>query len=267
MLKAKGLEYEEHGHGEAVLLIHGAFISDALSLIACEAALTERNRVIWYRRRGYGGSDPVSAPFSIAEQAGDAQALLEHLGVEWAHVVGHSGGGVIATELALQAPQLVRSLVVLEPAIMPPPIVAVFPEMLAPARKAYLSGDAGGGVDAFMNVIGGDPDWRNQLGKTLPAGPEQADKDAHVTFDVDLPEISEWVFDADRASRLSLPVCFVFGNESGPMGEAARDHFLSLVPQAESVELPGLDHSMCTEGPALVAEAVVKFLARQRDTA
>ncbi len=133
MLKAKGLEYEEHGHGEAVLLIHGAFISDALSLIACEAALTERNRVIWYRRRGYGGSDPVSAPFSIAEQAGDAQALLEHLGVEWAHVVGHSGGGVIATELALQAPQLVRSLVVLEPAIMPPPIVAAFPEMLAPA--------------------------------------------------------------------------------------------------------------------------------------
>ena len=265
MLKAKGLEYEEHGQGEPVLLIHGAFISDALSLVAREPALTERYRTIWYRRRGYGGSDPVSPPFSIAQQAGDAQALLEHLGVERAHVVGHSGGGVIATELALQAPQLVRSLVVLEPAIMPPPIVAAFPEMLAPAREAYLSGDAGGGVDSFMNMIGSDPDWRNQLAKTLPAGPEQADKDAHVTFDVDLPQISEWVFDGERASRLSLPVCFVFGNESGR--EAARDHFLSLVPQAESVELPGLDHSMCTEGPALVAEAVVKFLARQPDTA
>ena len=36
MLKAKGLEYEEHGQGEAVLLIHGAFISDALSLVARE---------------------------------------------------------------------------------------------------------------------------------------------------------------------------------------------------------------------------------------
>ena len=85
MLKAKGLEYEEHGQGEPVLLIHGAFISDALSLVAREAALTERHRAIWYRRRGYGGSDPVSAPFSIAEQAGDAQALLEYLGVEQAH--------------------------------------------------------------------------------------------------------------------------------------------------------------------------------------
>ena len=262
MHKAKGLEYEEHGQGEPVLLIHGAFISDALSLVAREAALTERNRVIWYRRRGYGGSDPVSPPFSIAEQAGDARTLLAHLGVEHAHVVGHSGGGVIATELALQAPQLVRSLVVLEPAIMPPPVVAMFPEMLTPAREAYLSGNPGGGVDAFMNMISSDPLWRDQLAKSLPSGPEQADKDAHVTFDVDLPQISEWVFDDERARRLSMPVCYVFGNESGPMIEAARDHFLSLVPKAEEVQLPGLDHSMCTEGPASVAGAVAEFLAR-----
>ena len=263
MLKAEGLEYELHGQGDPVLLIHGAFISDALSPVAREPALTERYRTIWYRRRGYGGSDPVSPPFSIAQQAGDAQALLERLGVERAHVVGHSGGGVIATELALQAPQLVRSLVVLEPAIMPPAIVAAFPEMLAPAREAYLSGNVGGGVDLFVNMIDGDPDWRNQLAKKLPAGPEQADKDAHVSFDVDLPQILEWVFDADRASRLSPPVLYVFGSESGPLIETLRDHFLSLVPKAEEVRLPGLDHSMCTEGPALVAEAVAEFLARQ----
>ena len=48
-----------------------------------------------------------------------------------------------------------------------------------------------------------------------------------------------------------------------PMIEAARDNFLSLVPKAEEVQLPGLDHSMCTEGPALVAKAVAEFLARQ----
>ncbi len=263
MLKAKGLEYEEHGQGEPVLLIHGAFISDALCLVAREAALAKRYRVIWYRRRGFGGSDPVSPPFSIAEQAGDAQALLAHLGVKRAHVVGHSGGGVIATQLALQAPQLVRSLVVLEPAILPPALAAAFPEMLAPAMEAYRSGNVGGAVDLFMNMVAPEPDWRTELAKTLPAGPEQADRDAHVTFDVDLPQIPEWVFGGDRASRLSLPVCYVFGIESGPMIEALRDHFLSLVPKAEEVRLPGLDHSMCTEGPALVAEAVAEFLARQ----
>lgn len=263
MLKAKGLEYEEHGQGEPVLLIHGAFISDALSLVAREAALAERNRVIWYRRRGYGGSDPGSAPFSIAEQAGDAQALLAHLGIEQAHVVGHSGGGVIATELALQAPKLVRSLAVLEPAIFPPALAEAFVEMLAPAMEAYRSGNVGGAVDLFMNIVAPEPDWRGELAKTLPAGPEQADNDAPVTFGVELVKFAEWVFDGDRASRLSPPVVYVWGSESGPLIEDLRDHFLSLVPKAESVELPGVNHSMNTKAPGLVAGAVAEFLARQ----
>ncbi len=263
MLKARGLEYEEHGQGEPVLLIHGAFISDALSLIAREPVLTERNRVIWYRRRGYGGSEPVSPPFSIAEQAGDAQALLAHLGVKRAHVVGHSGGGVIATQLALQAPQLVRSLVVLEPPIMPPPLAAAVPEMLVPIMEAYRSGDVPGAVDLFMNMVAPEPDWRSELAKTLPAGPEQADRDAPVTFDEHLPQITEWVLDGDRASRLSPPVVYVWGSESGPMIEAGRDHFLALVPKALSVELSGVDHSMNTSDPGLVAGAVAEFLARQ----
>ncbi len=114
-----------------------------------------------------------------------------------------------------------------------------------------------------MKLVGSEPDWRTELAKTLPAGPEQADNDAPVTFDVDLPQVPEWVFDADRARRLSLPVVYVWGSESGPMIQAARDHFLSLVPKAQSVELPGVDHSMNTSDPGLVAGAVAEFLARQ----
>jgi pimeloyl-ACP methyl ester carboxylesterase len=263
MRKAKGIEYEEHGQGEPVLLIHGAFISDALSLVAREPALAERNRVIWYRRRGYGGSEPGSAPFSIAEQARDAQALLAHLGVEQAHVVGHSGGGVIATELALQAPKLVRSLAVLEPAIFSPALAEAFPVMLEPAMEAYRSGNVGGAVDLFMDMVAPAPDWRGDLAKVLPAGPEQADNDAPVTFDAELADFAGWAFDGERASRLSGPVVYVWGSESGPLIEALRDHFLSLVPKAESVELPGVDHSMNTQNPKLVAGAIAEFLARQ----
>ena len=212
----------------------------------------------------YGGSDPVSPPFTMADQAASARALLAELGIERAHIVGHSGGGVIATELSLQAPDLARSLIVLEPAILPPPIAAAFPEMLRPAREAYESGDPGAGVDAFINIIGGDPNWRTELLRTLPDGPVRADQDAHVTFDVDLDEINSFVFNEERASRLSLPVCYVFGSESGPMMEAAMDHFVSVLPKAEVVRLPGLDHGMCTEGPAQVAEAVARFIWQGR---
>ena len=263
MLKAKGLEYEEHGQGEPVLLIHGGFISDALSLVAREAALTERHRVIWYRRRGHGGSKSQSGEFSIAEQARDAQALLAHLGVERAHVVGHSGGGVIAIELALQAPQLVRSLVVLEPAIFPPPLAKAFPAMIAPAMEAYRSGNIGAAVDLFMDMVAPEPDWRAELAKALPDGPKQADNDAPTTFEAELLRFPEWIFDSDRASRLACPIAYLWGSESGELIETLRDHFLSLVPKAASVELPGVNHSMNTKDPALVAGAIAEFLAHQ----
>jgi pimeloyl-ACP methyl ester carboxylesterase len=263
MRKANGVEYEEHGQGDAVLLIHGAFISDALSLVAREPALAEHNRVIWYRRRGYGGSETGSVPFSITEQAKDAQELLAHLGVKRAHVVGHSGGGVIATELALQSPELVRSLVVLEPAIFPPALAEAFPQMLAPAMDEYRSGNVGAAVDLFMNLVAPEPDWRTEVAKVLPTGPEQADTDAPVTFDVELAKFADWAFDDERASHLSPPVIYAWGSNSGPLIEALKDHFLALVPTAETIELPGVNHSMNTQNPALVAGAVAAFLARQ----
>ena len=122
MLKAKGLEYETSGDGEAVLLIHGALIADSFLPLTREAALADRYRLIRYRRRGHGGSDPMPVGCSIEQQAQDALALLTHLGVARAHVIGHSGGGVIAVQLAIEAPSLVHSLVLLEP------ILAVRPD-------------------------------------------------------------------------------------------------------------------------------------------
>jgi pimeloyl-ACP methyl ester carboxylesterase len=261
VLKAAGLEYEEHGQGEPVLLIHGAFVSDALSLVAREAALAGRYRVIWYRRRGYGGSDPLAGPFSIAEQAADAEALLAQLGEESAHVVGHSGGGVIATELALQSPGAVRSLTVLEPAIFPPPLAAAFPQMIGPAIEAFEAGKVGEAVDLFMAMVAPAPDWRGDLAKVLPAGPGQANTDAAVTFR-ELAGFSAWTFDSERASRLVCPMLYGWGTNSGPLIEQLRDNFLALAPDTESVELPGVDHSMNTQDPPLVAGAIAEFLAR-----
>ena len=118
MLKAEGLEYESHGEGEPVLLIHGSHVADAFLPLTREAALADRYRLIRYHRRGFAGSDPHSGPFSVEEQAQDALALVKHLGLERAHVVGHSYGAVTAVQLALDAPRAVHSLVLLEPPLM-----------------------------------------------------------------------------------------------------------------------------------------------------
>ncbi len=137
MLKAEGLEYELHGDGEAVLLIHGGHIADAFLPLMREPALADPYRLVRYRRRGFAGSDPHSGPFRIEEQAQDALALIKYLGLERAHVVGHSYGGAIAVQLALEAPSLVQSLVLLEPAIFPAETASAVDEMMAPSFEAY----------------------------------------------------------------------------------------------------------------------------------
>ena len=175
MLKAEGFEYEANGAGEAVLLIHGSHIADAHAPLMREAALAERYRLIRYHRRGFAGSARMTGAFSIERQAQDALALLTHLGVERAHVVGHSYGGAIGLQLAIDAPSRVRSLVVLEPAIMGPDTSAAFFEAAAPIFAAYGAGDHAKAVDLFLTAVSA-PDWRSVVEHTVPGGPEQAEK-------------------------------------------------------------------------------------------
>ena len=261
MLKAKGLEYETSGDGEAVLLIHGALVADSFLALTREAALADRYRLIRYRRRGHGGSDPVPAAFSIEQQAKDAQALMTHLGVSRAHVIGHSGGGVIALQLAIEAPSLVHSLVVLEPATMPPDMVSAFAEKTAPIVEAHRSGDPRRAVDQWMNEVRVGTDWRTMLANSVPGGAEQAERDAATFFGVDFPAFREWSLDRE-ASRIRQPVLFVIGSESGPLFEAVKKYFLSLIPHAEEALVPGVDHAMQMHDPKLVAARIADFLSR-----
>ena len=90
------LEYEVQGSGEPVVFIHGALIADTFSPLTAEPILRDRFRLIRYSRRGHAGSSKDDGPLSIARGAADCLALMRSLDAEPAHVVGHSGGGVIA---------------------------------------------------------------------------------------------------------------------------------------------------------------------------
>jgi len=264
MRRAIKIEYEEYGQGDPVLLIHGAFVCDALSLLAQEPALADRYRTIWYRRRGYAGSRAAAEGFSVEAQARDAEDLLRHLGVERAHVVGHSGGGLIATQLALQSPARVRSLVLNEPAIFPPALAEAFPQLMTPAFEAFEAGDIPGAVDHFMGVVSPGVDWSAELEAAFPGGPKQADENARVVFEEELTRFAGWRFDEAAARRLRAPVAYICGGDSSPLIEGMRDYFCSLVPRAERMKLPGVDHSMNTHNPKLVANAIAAYLDARR---
>jgi pimeloyl-ACP methyl ester carboxylesterase len=259
MQKAGGLEYERHGKGPPVLLIHGSHIADAFLPLARETILSDRYELIRYRRRGFAGSDPHTKPFSIEEQAQDALALLQGLGVQCAHVVGHSYGAIIALQLACEAPSAVHSLVLLEP---PKTTEETRPsEVFAKVIEKYRSGDAGGAVDSFMALFGG-PNWRTEVQRTVPGGPEQAARDAATFFDVELPALRAWILSKEKASRISQPVLYVLGVESGPNFARAKEVFQAIVKQTEEVLLPGMNHRSMMRNPAMVAKPIAGFLAR-----
>lgn len=104
------INYRDEGEGFPVVLIHG-LAGDLKAWSPQVEALRDRFRVISFDNRGAGGSSQVDEPVSTTDLARDTIGLLAHLGVDSAHVVGRSMGGAIAQIIALERPDLVRSLV------------------------------------------------------------------------------------------------------------------------------------------------------------
>jgi 3-oxoadipate enol-lactonase len=105
------LYYETAGEGPPVLLIHGLG-SSTRDWEYQVGELARGYRVIAFDVRGHGRSDKPPGPYSVAQFAGDAVALLRALEAAPAHVVGLSMGGMIAFQMAVDAPQAVRSLTI-----------------------------------------------------------------------------------------------------------------------------------------------------------
>jgi len=107
------LEYHQQGHGDPLLLIHEAFIPDAMRPLGGQDAL-EPFQLICYHRRGFAGGSRPPGPTTIADHAADGVGLLDQLGIDRAQVVGHSSGAAIALETAATEPARVSSLALLE---------------------------------------------------------------------------------------------------------------------------------------------------------
>jgi pimeloyl-ACP methyl ester carboxylesterase len=105
--------------------------------------------------------------FCLSQSARAKLLLLEHLRIERAHVVGHSSGGNIALQLALDAPEVVHSLVLLEPGLLNVPSGALLAEAFGPALQRYDAGDKEGAADNFVRWAIG-PDYRAWLDRLIP---------------------------------------------------------------------------------------------------
>jgi pimeloyl-ACP methyl ester carboxylesterase len=254
-------ETEVMGDGEPVVLIQTALTADELQPLAKRVARSGGYRVIHYHRRGYAGSGPLLRPVSVTTDVADCRALLEALEVGPAHVVGGSYSAAIALTLASTAPDSVRTLTVMEP---PPLGVPCAPQFLAATTRLSEIFSAQGSavaLDEFLTMLAG-PDWRPESERDLPGSVAAMERDAQTFFESDLPALLSWEFDSEDAARVTCPVLYVGGSNSGPWFEEVRARILQLLPQAENSTVHGAGHLLALTHPLETAQLVVDFLRR-----
>jgi pimeloyl-ACP methyl ester carboxylesterase len=257
------LEYETSGSGEAVLLI-SSVLADGFVPLAAEPVLADRYQLIRYHRRGWVGSSRTPPPVTVAEHAADAAALLGHLGVPRAHVAGHSAGAVVATQLAIDEPEVVTSLVLLEPFLLSVPGSEAALRQVAPAFEAYGIGDHEEAWAIFLSAASGleGDTCRAVLEARIPGMFAQAVKDADTLFGAELPAMAEWQLSAEQASAIGCPVLSVIGSDTLPMFVEVAGLLRSILPDVEERAVDGVGHLLHLQRPEPVARAIGEFLGR-----
>ena len=103
--------YEIHGQGEPVVLLHGSFMTITNNWTGMIARLSQSRQVIAVEMQGHGRTADIDRDFSFETLADDVAALLAHLEIHRADVLGYSMGGGVALQVAIRHPEKVRKVV------------------------------------------------------------------------------------------------------------------------------------------------------------
>jgi pimeloyl-ACP methyl ester carboxylesterase len=254
------LEYRTVGAGQPVVLVHAGVFADWFEPLVKEPSLARHYCLLTYHRVGYAGSSHVAGPVSIAQQAAHLRALMQRIGIQRAHLVGHSSGANIIMQFALDAPEMVQSLALLESALPVPagsPGRAGIPE----AIELYRAGDKAAAVDTFMRAVAG-PGYRAVADRALPGAFDQAVADADTFFGQELPAIRQWVFGPAEGARIKQPVLLVMGGKShevSPVWQQRQDLLTAWLSNTEPFVLDGATHMLHLENARALAERLGAF--------
>jgi pimeloyl-ACP methyl ester carboxylesterase len=258
------LEYEVRGTGEPIVLIHAGVCADFFVPLVQEPALSGNFTLVRYHRTGYAGSGRLPGAVSLARQAAHCRALMRHLGIERAHIVGHSSSASIALQLGLDAPDAVQSLALLDPARPAAPSAAhaeMVRTVVGPALQRFRAGDKHGAIDAWMRGTCG-AHYRAALERALPGALDQAVADADTFFGQELPAVIQWTFGREDAARIHQPALAVLGEHSIAVFRERRELLLAWLPNVEPFDLPDATHLLQVQNPGAMASGLASFFSR-----
>jgi len=257
-LKEINLYYEIHGEGEPLLLIHGLGSSSRDWELQLDF-FAQNYKLILVDVRGHGRSGKPPGPYSIPLFAEDIKKLLQALQVGPAHILGISLGGMIAFQLGISHPEVVKSLI----------IVNSTPELVAHTLKDWL------GVWQRLLIVRfmGMRKMGEVLGNRFLPGPEQAqlreifidrwaenDKPAYLEA---MKAVMGWSV-TDRLGEIRCPT-LVIGADGDYFPTAEKENYVKQIPGGELLIIENSRHALPAEKPAEFNLAVKEFLARVTD--
>jgi pimeloyl-ACP methyl ester carboxylesterase len=251
------LEYDRIGSGEHVVLIHHGAGPDWFAPLCDERALSERYCLVRYHRQGYAASSPTAGQLTFSREADSFRALMQDLGIHRAHIVGHSASGCLCLQIALDATEIVHSVVLLEPALMAVPSPPEVPRAL----ELYRAGDKETAVETFLRGTCGRH-ARSILEKAIPGALEQALAGADTFFGHELPALRQWQFGPDEAGRITQPVLAVVGENSDARFHQRHELLLDWLPDVEPFVLHNAGHLLFFENRFDLARGMAHFFAR-----
>jgi len=249
--------FEDEGAGAPVLLISG-MMCDHGSWGDFPHQLPG-HRVIVFDNRDIGRSSLATAPYGIRTLADDALAILDHLKLPSAHIIGHSMGGQIAQELCLAHPDRVRGLVLVNTWAKTDPYVrACFAVWQALQNRIKDHDELLHSMIFFGN-------GRSTLAVKSPDDLVNGFKEAVARQEPEafLRNIAAGM-DAntmDRLGKIARPTLVVWGDEDVIFPPVYAQQLLDAIPRARGVCIEGTGHGSPVEKPGVFIEAVREFLS------
>ena len=251
------IHWDEEGSGAPILLIMGLGWA-SYAWYRSRPVLSEKYRTIALDNRGVGKSDAPPGPYSIAQMAADAAAVLNAARVNTAHIFGVSMGGMIAQEFALQYPNKVRSLILGCTAAGGPQAVRAEQEALQVLMTRAQD------PEAFAKAIG-------PFIYDAGTSPARIEEDTAVrrkwyppanAYFAQLQAIMAWEA-YNRLAQISAPTLVIHGENDRLVPPENGKLIAGRIPGAKLVVIPRASHIFTTDQPEVAHRAILEFLDAQ----
>jgi pimeloyl-ACP methyl ester carboxylesterase len=252
------LYYQVHGHGDPLVLIQG-FGGGHEGWFFQARVFKKVFKVIIFDNRGIARTDRSPEPYTIETMADDTIGLMDHLGIEKAHILGMSLGGVVAQEMAIKYPARVKKLILVCTLAEQAGIPEAIPEF-SKALGDRRSADVYELMDTIVSLAFNKRRYRMI---TVPMWRRQV-KRLGVDGYLDQMEALSGHSTLDRLHLIEAPTLVMTGTEDRIVPPRSSDEIAERIPNAELLKVDGGSHAFFLEKRRRFNREILDFLVDGR---